>query len=321
MIRHSVIAMPTPLTWCNHDLETHLRNVATLVMCPGEAAKQEQYRNVRIGRLGRVINAIVNSLSVITGWPVKRVRTALGISAYLHDIGKALSIYQREFEKCGKENEILLLDGYQIWSAWVAYHVFEGLETLKILRIDSTPYIIGIMLYNDDIYDAVIDEYYQLKDKYKPSDLEDLILGEIQIGGLSIEEWAREATTKLIQEGFYPRPSDVEEIIKLLKHIEEICGGALKLNHDFYDYVKTALSNDTASIKEAAEDMVDKLMSVVSRKYGDFVAYVITITDYIDSWAHGIISRKYGEEITQITFKKYIKTKKPNYRPTNRFTD
>jgi hypothetical protein len=52
MIRHSVIAMPTPLTWCNHDLETHLRNVATLVMCPSEVAKQESYKNVDIEKLG-----------------------------------------------------------------------------------------------------------------------------------------------------------------------------------------------------------------------------------------------------------------------------
>jgi CRISPR-associated endonuclease Cas3-HD len=248
--------------WCNHDLETHLRNTATLVMCPNELKNQKPYEKVDLEKLARETTTVINRLSAITETSAKSVRTALTISAYLHDIGKALSDYQEEFEKCGnKENEISL-KGHEAWSAWVTYHVFQGLRTFNILNVDPTPYVIGVALHHSarrSIIDAII------------------------------------------QARAYPKHNDIEGIIKTLRHIEEVCRGALKVDFEFYDHVETALKYDVeTSIRRAIDDIIQNLMNKPTGKYGELVTYVISIADNIDSWI-------YRKGFTPIIIKKFTK--------------
>jgi len=53
--------------WCNHDLEIHLRNTATLIMCPNELKRRKSYEKVDIEKLGREITTVINRLSTTTG--------------------------------------------------------------------------------------------------------------------------------------------------------------------------------------------------------------------------------------------------------------
>ena len=249
----------TLYAWCNHDLETHLRNVATLIMRPSEMARQESYRSVDIEKLSKEITMVINRLSTVTEIDTKSVHIALTISTYLHDIGKALSNYQEEFEKCGNREDEISLRGHEIWSAWIAYRVFQGLGTFKALNVDPTPYIIGVILHHS-ARRSIIDALTQVR--------------------------------------AYPKSNDVEEITKLLKHIEDVCGGVLKVD---YDYVKAALDYDMrTSIKAAIDGMIQQLMGKSISKYGELVTYVISIADDVDSWV-------YRKGFTPIIIKKFIK--------------
>jgi len=256
-----VITM-TLYAWCNHGLEIHLRNVATLIMRPSEMARQELYRSVDIEKLSKEITMVINRLSTVTEIDTKSVRIALTISTYLHDIGKALSNYQEEFEKCGNREDEISLRGHEIWSAWIAYRVFQGLSAFKALNVDPTPYIIGVILHHS-ARRSVIDALTQVK--------------------------------------AYPKPNDIDEIIKVLKRIEEVCGGVLKVDYEFYDYVEAALDYDLrTSIRMVIDGMIQQLMSKPISKYGELVTYIISITDDIDSWI-------YRKGFTPIVIKKFIK--------------
>ena len=129
------------LAWCSHDLIQHLRNTYTLVVNPGDY----EYRDrVNVDLLKREIDTIVARLSRILGMDRELVKEVLAVSAYLHDIGKAVGYYQKILQdQCGKDEERISLKGHELVSMWVAYHIFSTLNMKH-----KEPFLAGIALHH-----------------------------------------------------------------------------------------------------------------------------------------------------------------------------
>ncbi|MGC8543993.1 MAG: HD domain-containing protein, partial [Vulcanisaeta sp.] len=104
--------------------------------------------------LRREVDVVVNRVSKVVGIKSGDVVKLITLSAYLHDIGKALSAYQYEFNKCGKDEGEISLRGHEVYSTWVAYWVFDY---LKVSNYE--PFLAGIILHHSarrSLYNALL---------------------------------------------------------------------------------------------------------------------------------------------------------------------
>jgi CRISPR-associated endonuclease Cas3-HD len=120
------------LAWCGHDLKEHLINSAKLAALDEEALKlvaslAEERLRVKLDTelFKREVKSVVKKLASALGIGVDLARRAVALAAGLHDVGKALSVYQRELERAQASARgcRASLRGHEVWSAWVARHV------------------------------------------------------------------------------------------------------------------------------------------------------------------------------------------------------
>ncbi len=125
------------LAWCGHDLREHLINSAKLAVLDEEALKlvaslAEERLRVKLDTelFKREVKSVVKKLASALGIDVDLARRAVALAAGLHDVGKALSVYQRELERAQASARgcRASLRGHEVWSAWVARHVAAKLS-------------------------------------------------------------------------------------------------------------------------------------------------------------------------------------------------
>ena len=228
------------LAWCGHDLTQHLRNTYTLVVDPSNYERRDR---VNLDSLKREIDTIVSRLSRILGMDREFVKEMLAISAYLHDIGKAVGYYQGILQdKCGKDEERVSLKGHELVSMWVAYHVFNALNVKH-----KEPFLAGIALHHSarrSIDEAYIGLMKNLTITH--SDVDNIITALKELSKLS-KAWL---DTDYIAAWLH---QDIDQIVKL------------KIN----DYIRELVNSGVSKYGELVTyviSIVDDVDSYINRK-------------------------------------------------------
>ncbi|MGB9705136.1 MAG: CRISPR-associated endonuclease Cas3'' [Pyrobaculum sp.] len=119
------------LAWCGHGLKEHLRGAALIALLDEEAIRgaaelvKKSFNQVLNERaLRREVESTTRRLAEVAG--LKDAKRAVALAAYLHDVGKAIEVYQRRLKEAGPRCKASLR-GHEVWSAWVAYHVAKGI--------------------------------------------------------------------------------------------------------------------------------------------------------------------------------------------------
>ena len=132
------------LAWCGYELGKHLLNTYTLIARPGD---YEYASKVRIDKLEREVDAITNRLSTLLGIDQARARVYLALAGYLHDVGKALSMYQANLGAyCGGKSRSPGLFGHELASMWVAYRVYQAINNGSIKKLE--PFLVGVLTHH-----------------------------------------------------------------------------------------------------------------------------------------------------------------------------
>ena len=214
------------LAWCNHDLIQHLRNTYTLVMNPDDY----EYRDrVNIDSLKREVNTVATRLSKILGMDREFIKNTLAISAYLHDIGKAIRYYQNILQsQCGKDEERISLKGHELMSMWVAYHAFNTLNVKP-----KEPFLAGIALHHSarrSIDEAYIGLMKNLTLTH--NDVENIIAVLKELGELSKSQLDTDYIAVWLHQ-------DIDQIVKLKidDYIRELVNSGVSKYGELVTYV------------------------------------------------------------------------------------
>ena len=132
------------LAWCGYELDKHLLNTYTLIAKPSD---YEHASKVYINKLEHEVGVITNRLSTLLGIDQDRTRGYLALAGYLHDVGKALSMYQSNLGAyCSGKSRKPGLFGHELASMWVAYRVYQVINNGRTRRLE--PFLVGVLTHH-----------------------------------------------------------------------------------------------------------------------------------------------------------------------------
>jgi CRISPR-associated endonuclease Cas3-HD len=149
----------TLLAWYNQDLCKHLALCEDLVTNPSAHSQAVSYCKVdelrieiesTIARLAKVLNVNANVL-----------RRLIALAVCIHDVGKALSEYQKRLSEGCRKKETISLAGHELVSAWFAINVLNSIDDVRGLDNVKAAIASGILLHHA-ARRSVVDAYLKL---------------------------------------------------------------------------------------------------------------------------------------------------------------
>jgi CRISPR-associated endonuclease Cas3-HD len=219
---------------------------------------------VSVERLEFEVKAVSKRISVVLGEDFERVREAIALAACIHDIGKALNHYQAILvQKCGS-GEVISLAGHEVVSAIVSTPLF----TLVLGdRRKASVFIAGIMLHHSAR--RSVDEAIE------------------KLSALGVDLY------KEVSQGI---DSMAELIARNCRSLKAFITSSelLRVRREVLEKLSRLL---------IAQKIIEEVASIRMSKFGELVAYVVSIVDNIDAF----ISRR-DEAVRGLLIKKFLKT-------------
>jgi len=149
----------TLLAWCDQDLCKHIASCEELVLNPSTHLQALSY--CRVSELQIEIESTITRLAKVLGIDVDLLRRLIALAVCIHDVGKALSEYQKRLSEGCKKKEMISLAGHELVSAWFAMNVLNSIDAVKGLDNVKAVIASGILLHHA-ARRSVVDAYFKL---------------------------------------------------------------------------------------------------------------------------------------------------------------
>jgi len=229
------------LAWCDHDLCKHMESCETIVLSPARHKEASKWCDVDF--ISLEISSTVARLAKVLNAQVELIKELIAIITCVHDIGKALAMFQQRLHTgCGERKQISLA-GHELISTWFAYHLLESLSSAKVQNNVKATMAAGVLLHHV-ARRSILESYLKLSTPLKITE---------------------------------------DDIAKMVEHAFKCCKTLARYSSSSIKNEVEARLLYQLKVPYSVLDVVRFIANNMHSKYGELVAYVIAIADNIDA--------------------------------------